>query len=211
MKQIAAVFFIFLSAHCLAQSNTIKEVQIGDQIWMAENLNVDRFRNGDIIKEAKTYEDWKRAEVNRRPAWCYFNNDSTNGAKYGKLYNFFAIKDLRGLAPLNWHIPDEEEWITLIKLLGGEKKAGKEMKSNKDWEKDGNGNNKSGFNALPGGYRQFNGNFLYSGTLGYWWRVDKESPNIYYNYISLSSRSSNVEIHYNFNQSAFSVRCIKNK
>lgn len=63
------------------------EVTIGNQVWMAENLNVDKFRNGDPIPEAKSNEEWEAAGVNKQPAWCYYDNDSANGAKYGKLYN----------------------------------------------------------------------------------------------------------------------------
>ena len=72
---------------------------------MSKNLNVSRFRNGEIIFEAKTIEEWEKAGENKTPAWCYYNNNPTNGAKYGKLYNWYAVNDIRALAPKGWHIP----------------------------------------------------------------------------------------------------------
>lgn len=91
-----------------------KTVKIGDQEWMAENLNIDRFRNGDLIPEAKTKEAWQEAGRAKQPAWCYFDNDSSNGIKHGKIYNYFAITDIRGFLPIGWHIPSENDYKKLI-------------------------------------------------------------------------------------------------
>jgi uncharacterized protein (TIGR02145 family) len=110
---------------------TYKTVVIGTQTWMAENLNVSTFRNGDTIPEANTAEDWKTAGENGQPAWCYYENDPANGAKYGKLYNWFAVNDSRGLAPAGYHIPTNEEWTTLEYYLGND--AGNKMKSTSGW------------------------------------------------------------------------------
>lgn len=95
----------------------IKSVKIGDQIWMTENLNVDRFRNGDPIPEARTDEEWEKAGDNSMPAWCYYENNSENGAVFGKLYNWFAVMDSRGLAPEGQHIPNDREWLNLKENL----------------------------------------------------------------------------------------------
>lgn len=94
----------------IIQYNSVK---IGNQVWMSENLNVSTFRNGDPIPEAKTNEEWDRAGANKQPAWCYYNNDPRNGAKYGKLYNWFAINDPRGLAPEGWHVSNLDDWNIL--------------------------------------------------------------------------------------------------
>jgi len=153
------------------------EVTIGTQVWMAKNLDVSTFRNGDPIPEAKTNEEWVKAGENQQPAWCYYFNNSANGAKYGKLYNWYAVNDSRGLAPTGWHVPTDEEWTILTVSLGGDEKAGAKMKSKNDWHDDGNGTNESGFSGLPGGVRvgkyfeagrdgKFNNNI---GTRGYWW------------------------------------------
>ena len=89
---------------------TCKQVKIGNQVWMAENLNVDHFRNGDEITEAKTVDEWRSGN----PAWCYYNNDPTTAAKYGKLYNAAALNDSRRLAPEGWHIPSHIEFNLLV-------------------------------------------------------------------------------------------------
>jgi uncharacterized protein (TIGR02145 family) len=120
---------------------------------MTENLNVDKFRNGDPIPEAKIDEEWEEADENGEPAWCYYDNDSTNGVKYGKLYNWYAVTDPRGLAPEGWNVPIDEEWTTLIDFLGGEDVAGTKMKSTSGWAESGNGTKESGFSGLPGGNR----------------------------------------------------------
>jgi uncharacterized protein (TIGR02145 family) len=87
-----------------------KSVTIGTQVWMKENLNVSTFRNGEPIPEAKTAEEWKAAGEAKQPAWCYYDNDPKNGAKYGKLYNWYAVNDPRGIAPVGWHVPNNSEW-----------------------------------------------------------------------------------------------------
>lgn len=89
--------------------SAIKSIKIGNQTWMTENLNVDNFQNGDIIPEAKTTEEWEQAGKRQQPVWCYYDYDINNGKKYGKLYNWYAVNDPRGLAPKGWHIPSDEE------------------------------------------------------------------------------------------------------
>ncbi|MGB1104368.1 MAG: fibrobacter succinogenes major paralogous domain-containing protein [Crocinitomicaceae bacterium] len=150
-----------------AAEGASNEVTIGNQLWMNENLNVDKFRNGDPIPEAKTDEEWVNAGKNKQPAWCYYDNDTANGTKYGKLYNWYAVNDSRGLAPEGWHVPTDEEWTVLTDYLGGEDVAGTKMKSKNRWEKDGNGTNESGFSGLPGGFRFSLG--IFSNNGGYWW------------------------------------------
>ena len=105
---------------------TYKTVKIGTQTWMAENLNVSTFRNGDAIPEVKTDAEWAQAFKEEKPAWCYYDNDPANGAKYGKLYNGYAVViDPRGLAPAGFHIPSEVEWIKLASYLDGISHAAK--------------------------------------------------------------------------------------
>jgi uncharacterized protein (TIGR02145 family) len=120
-----------ISTNQVTKTGSFKSVKIGTQIWMAENLNVLTFRNGDSIPEAKTNEEWVKAGNESKPAWCYYANDAKNGAKYGKLYNWYAVIDPRGLAPSGWHIPNDDEWTTLENFMGDE--AGKKMKSTNGW------------------------------------------------------------------------------
>jgi uncharacterized protein (TIGR02145 family) len=170
-------FFIAGSGSSKAASSkedkTFKEVKIGNQVWMSENLNVDKFRNGDPIPEAKTEEEWVKAGQNKQPAWCYYDSDPANGEKYGKLYNWYALKDSRGLAPSGYHIPTDEEWTLLTDHLGGEI-AGTKMKSTSGWSSNGNGNNSSGFSGLPGGGRGFDGAFGLIGEYGSWWSSSED-------------------------------------
>jgi uncharacterized protein (TIGR02145 family) len=171
-------------------------------------LDVTQFSNGDIIPEAESVEDWEAAGNEGRPAWCYYNNDPTNGPKYGKLYNWFAVNDERKLAPPGWHIPSDDEWATLSNFLGGDDIAGIKLKSNNGWTDNGNGNNTSGFSAMPGGYRFFAGIFLNEGHDGTWWTasVNKDGfPMFRYVY---SDNTNIFRNHYN-PRVGLSVRCIK--
>ena len=149
--------------------NPLTEIKIGEQTWDAANLQVTHFKNGDLIPQAKTPEAWEKAGSSKKPAWCYYHNDSTNNDKYGKLYNWFAVNDKRGLAPIGWHIASDSEWAKLINYLGGEAIAGTKIKSNHGWNEKGNGTNSTGFTALPGGYRFRNGIFNAEGYFGSWW------------------------------------------
>ena len=162
MKKVSLIFILLIGFGCISYAQTIT---IGTQVWMTKNLDVATFRNGDPIPQAKTNEEWEKAGENQQPAWCYYDNDPANGAKYGKLYNWYAVNDSRGLAPSGYHIPSDAEWTILTDFLGGEKVAGTKMKSTDFWAdyegNSGNGTNESGFSGLPGGYRYFNGTFTH--------------------------------------------------
>jgi len=110
-------------------------------------------------------EEWVKAGSANQAAWCYYGNNPENGKKYGKLYNWFAVNDKRGIAPDGWHAASDSEWSVLISTLGGEKNAPTKMKSISGWEDSSNGTNINGFSAFPSGYRNFNGAFGYSVTV----------------------------------------------
>ena len=120
-------------AKTTSKSQTLETVNIGDQIWTTQNLSVNKFRNGDIIPLAKTSEEWEAAGLAEKPAWCYYESIAKNGSKYGKLYNWYAVHDTRGLAPVGYHIPSDSEWDILVENIGGDKIAGKKMKSITGW------------------------------------------------------------------------------
>ena len=186
----------------------LKSVKIGNQVWMTENLNVERFRNGDLIPEAKTAEAWINAGNAKRPAWCYYDNDPKNGNKYGKLYNWYALNDRRGLAPAGWHVPRDGEWTILSNYIGGENVAGTNMKSTAGWYNNGNGTNSRGFSGLPGGYRNSNGNFTNVGYYGNWWSASEDGGT--YAWDRLLHSASSVLGRYNFTKNnGFSVRCVR--
>jgi len=190
------------------QINYAQTVTIGNQVWTTENLNVDKFRNGDPIPEAKTVDEWKAYNQTGNAAWCYYDNDPKNGEKYGKLYNWYAVNDPRGLAPKGWHIPSDQEWTVLTDYLGGEEQAGAKMKSKEGWNNNGNGTNKSGFSGLPGGYRNFNGTFYGVGSYGNWWSSTEDSTGNAWDR-SLDCNDGVVYRSIPNKGSGFSVRCLR--
>lgn len=139
-------------------------VEIGNQIWMKENLNVDRFRNGDPIPHARSGIEWEKAGKNKQPAWCYYDNDPENGKIYGRLYNWHAVNDPRGLAPEGWHVPSDDEWTQLIEFLGKEVAKNK-LKPKTDWNNNGNDSDEYNFSTPHGGSRWDDGSF---NNCGYW-------------------------------------------
>jgi uncharacterized protein (TIGR02145 family) len=191
-----------------SNNQKFKTVTIGDQVWMAENLNVDKFRNGDPIPHAQTAEEWQQAGENGQPAWCYYDNDPANGKIYGKLYNWYAVSDWRGLAPEGWRIPSDEDWEKLIKLLGGEEAAGGKLKATDTtyWQSPNTGaNNETGFSALPSGGRFYNGDFIGFGHAGVWWSSTHAlSMSMSYDDGGVISGSGGHEAF------GFSARCLRN-
>ncbi len=208
------------------QSN-YKTVKIGNQTWMVDNLNVSTFRNGDPIPEARTNEEWEKAGKDRKPAWCYYDNDPKNDAKYGKLYNWYAVNDPRGIAPAGWHISTVTEWMVLIEFLGGELYAGTKMKSMNGWAyinaiktvggsiitpgRPNNGTNKSGFSGLPSGCR--GESFHNLGKIGIWWTSTEYMEDGHYTSKAwiYSMGTTNCDPCQNINdrETGCSIRCVK--
>ncbi len=156
-----------IADHTIMEVTTEATVKIGNQEWMTRNLDVDRFRNGELIPYIESAEMWKMARENKQPAWCYYDNDPVNRKKYGKLYNWYAVNDPRGLAPLGWHIPTNIEFDILVESLGGKDIAGFKMRSM-------NGDNSSGFTTLPGGFRNSSGSFCEILSFAYFWSVTEK-------------------------------------
>lgn len=137
------------------EGNNYKTVKIGKQEWMAENLRVSSYNNSDPIKEVQDRIKWRSLSEG---AWCNYNNDHSNDYKFGKLYNWHAINDPRGIAPKGWRIPTKQDWHELITYLGGEHVAGKKLKKNEYWKPASLAdlaNNESGFSAIGCGSRTF--------------------------------------------------------
>lgn len=177
----------------------INMITVGGQVWMSQNLVADKFQNGDPIPEARTDAEWNKAGELKQPAWCYYKNDSTNEKKYGKLYNWYALNDKRGLAPEGWHIPNEAEWRKLINELGGEQVAGLKIK-----------NSETGFNGLLSGFRDNDGKFYNDGLVGYWWSSSESlSSSAWCCSVTYFSDAFNIS-KAGDKQKGFSVRCIRN-
>jgi len=113
---------------------TFKKIKIGDQIWADRNLNVNHFRNGEPIPQAISNEEWIEAGDNKQPAWCHYDNDPENGKKYGKLYNWYAVNDPRGLAPEGWEVPTDDEWKILEGTIDSKYKMGDTLWGKKSGE-----------------------------------------------------------------------------
>lgn len=214
-KTSSLLFFAIVTAILLTSfesyhkmNSAYNDVTIGNQVWMQENLNVNRFRNGDPIPQAKTNTEWIKAGDEKKPAWCYYNNDSTIGSAYGKLYNWYAVTDKRGIAPVGYHIPSESDWTNLRDFLGGEKTAGAKIKSKTEWLLRGNGTDSSGLGAVPGGYRNAEGVFYAKGLVCNWWSYTEAFPGSGF-YHSLNYESVRFGRLITSMTLGLSVRCIK--
>ena len=181
-------------------------VTIGGQVWMQKNLNVCKYRNGDDIPQVQDPIAWDNLTTG---AWCYYENNIANGTVYGKLYNWYAVNDPRGLAPAGYHVPSDAEWTTLTTFLGGESVAGGKMKATTLWLVPNTGaTNSSGFTGLPGGYRNFFGPFYYIGYYGYWWSSTEDyTSNVWYRLLDCSA--SSVARSLGNKDGGFSVRCVR--
>jgi uncharacterized protein (TIGR02145 family) len=203
---IAISIFTILTSFVCNNSYEIefKHITINGKSWMAENLNIGHFSNGDVIYEVKSNEEWEKAGELKRPAWAYYDNKEANGKKYGKLYNWYAINDSRGLAPEGWHIPSIDEWKDLFDFLGDG--AVYQVKKKSAWKKNGKGHNSSGLSVIPGGSRFIDGSFRNFGEITeFWAKTEKDSLNAYNVTIH-----ENIFIVSNFKNNGFYVRCVKN-
>jgi uncharacterized protein (TIGR02145 family) len=185
----------------------IPTVIIGSQEWMLENLNVDSYLNGDLIQEVQDQTAWAALTTG---AWCYYQNNTANGVIYGKLYNWYAVNDPRGLAPTGFHIPSDAEWTTLTTTLGGSAVAGGELKEVglTHWNSPNTGaTNSSGWTGLPGGNRT--PTFGAIGRGGNWWSSTEADSTTAYKYSIEYQRVSVVDGTTN-KTVGYSVRAIKN-
>jgi uncharacterized protein (TIGR02145 family) len=197
-----------------ADGNTYTTVSIGTQVWMKENLKVSKYRNGNLIPTNLDNASWKNTTSG---AYAIYNNDAANNNTYGKLYNWYALADSRGLCPTGWHVPSDAEWTTLKTFLGGTNVAGGKMKSTGTIEAgtglwyapNQDATNSSGFTAFPGGCRNAGGttsNVI--GDTGFWWS-STEGTSTFAWYRGLQYTSANSYRASNGKTSGFSVRCLR--
>jgi len=197
---ITAFLFSFLTG--MSQS-----VSIDKQQWMSKNLDVAFYRNGDPIPQVTDPTAWEGLTTG---AWCYYENDSKQGTKYAKLYNWYAVNDPRGLAPQGWHIPSDAEWTTLETTLGGSEVAGGKMKEpgTLNWRTPNTeATNSSGWAGLPGGFRNSDGPFGSLRSYGSWWSSTESSARSAWGRNLLWAFGSINRGDYG-KQSGFSVRCL---
>ncbi|NDF59813.1 MAG: hypothetical protein EB100_01915 [Crocinitomicaceae bacterium] len=197
-----------LTASSKSSKTNFTTIKIGNQTWMSENLNVTKFRNGDIILEAQTDELWIKAAEQKVAAWCYYDNDPTQT----KLYNWYAVNDPRGLAPEGYHVPDEDDWNTLVNHLGGETVAAPKLKFASSW---GDSTSvvyaKNNFAAEPMGWRKSSKEgiaFTKEGAF-FWCSTALSLKYAWTRY--LIYKSNDVKSYCYPKSSGLSVRCVKNK
>ena len=182
-------------------------VVIGTQTWDKCNLDVTTYANGDTIPQVTDGAVWNTLTTG---AWCYYDNDPANGPIYGKIYNWYAVNDPRGLAPTGKHIPSDEEWTTLTDYLGGLTVAGGKMKETGlcHWLDPNTGaTNESGFSAFGGGY--FNGVNSFSNIKqnGFWWSSTERFPLTAWN-VSLNNSVFDITRTSSPKKTGISVRCL---
>ena len=199
------------------QGYDYETVLIGEQCWFAENLRSENYENGDAILSNLSAGEWLTTSFGAVAVYgegdqsCFdyvSDGDSCDDAwslsQYGRLYNWNAVADARGLCPNGWHVPTNEEWVIMIDQLGGAGNAGTHIKATYGWNNEGNGTNSSGFSALPGGSRwQGSGDFVFSGDYGFWWSSSPYA--VRYQDFGAETWSDNFEP-----TGGFSVRCLQN-
>jgi len=188
--------------------NVYNTVTIGDQVWMAENLKVTHYCNGDAIPKVIGDSDWENLASG---AYCINDNNDSNAVTYGFLYNWYAVDDSRDIVPEGWHVPTDEEWQTLVDYLGGSGVAGGKLKETgtTHWNSpNGGATNESGFSALPGGYRHHNGRYTNMGYNARFWSSTEHDNYDAWNRL-LNSYNSGVYRFSNYLHYGFSVRCVR--
>ena len=185
---------------------TYSLVEIGDQCWFAENLRSTEYANGSAIPNVTDDGAWIDLFYGAR---CDYDNDASNVATYGRLYNWYAVDDARGLCPSGWHVPTDEEWTDLADYITsqGFSETATALKSTTGWSGSGNGTDDFGFSALPGGFRLSGGFFASVGSTCYLWSSSSSGVSALYRtiYDNFPAITSNTVVPRN----GFSVRCLR--
>ncbi|MCB9194219.1 MAG: fibrobacter succinogenes major paralogous domain-containing protein [Flavobacteriales bacterium] len=193
--------------------NVYPIVQIGSQCWLAENLRTSRYRNGDQIPNVTNDSIWSSLSTG---AWCFYENNGTYDAMYGKLYNWYVASDTRGVCPLGWHVPTDPEWSLLCDSLGGSNVAGGAMKttgtiegSSGLWHMPNAGaTNSSGFSGVPNGYHYTAGYFSGFGYYSGYWTTSEYSAGVAW-YRNLNYQVESVYQGYGNKKDGLCIRCLR--
>ena len=205
-----AIIFLFGIKNSVSQvtdydSLKYRTVLIGDKAWTTENLNTSHYRNGDAIPQVEDSVEWAGLTTG---AWCYYENNSANGKTYGKLYNWYALTDPRGLAPVGWHVSTDADWTKLISEAGDED-AALGLLSTKIWKvQKKDVTNETGFTATPGGGRLKAGTFLNGGVYCCYWTSTESGAQLAYSRYIFSDNLTAAR-YSNAKYFGFSVRCVK--
>ncbi len=186
-------------------------IQIGSQVWMSENLKTEFYLNGDIIPTTSNPSIDISGLPDPKYQWAYAGNENFEDI-YGRLYTWYVITDPRGICPAGWRVPDNQDWNILVDFLGGSINAGDKLKEigNTHWHLPNDGaTNETGFNALPGGFRRPNGDFMMIGYHGRWWSTTEASIENAWRMGVANDRNETGLYNY-YKSEGFSVRCLKN-
>jgi uncharacterized protein (TIGR02145 family) len=180
-------------------------VAIDSQCWMESNLRVSRFNDGTVIPQI-TADNPTAWSTNDTGAWSYYNDDVSNNALFGKLYNFYVVSNVKNVCPTGWEVPSDDAWTQLKNFLGAD--AGRKMKSTSGWRDGGNGNNQSGFNAVPAGRKGVTGTtYTEIGQAARFWSSTENNQNNGWIY-RLTYDSNELQRDYNQMGNGFSIRCV---
>lgn len=187
-----------------ADGNVYSTVQIGNQVWISENLRATKFRNRDLITLANNVVTW--SSRNNNPKYCAYANNNNNFKTYGYLYDGKAATDVRNIAPIGYHVATKSDWTTLVTYLGGLQAYGKlkEIGTIHWFAPNTGASNSSGFTALPGGYRNPNGSYSNITKKGYWWESDALTTPFFLTYNNNQFFKGPLNDRY-----GFSIRCVK--
>ncbi len=221
--------------------NVYQTVIIGDQVWMAQNLRVTRYNNGDVVSTGLSNTEWQNTTEGAYAIYDHnaSNTDGINSPEemveaYGKLYNWYAVNDPRGICPTGWHVPSDAEWTYLLNYLDSQgfpygnitNGAGNALKSCRQvgspeggdcdtsehprWNSDGThyGFDEFGFSALPSGGRWANGSFFDIGYRGLWWSSTEGSSTEAW-YRGMTHGFGYVSRYCSSKAYGFSLRCIR--
>jgi uncharacterized protein (TIGR02145 family) len=213
-----------------ADGNAYATVKIGDQVWTVENLRTTKFNDTTPIPLITVPSQWAACDDEKKPACCWYGNDTVNRKTYGALYNWYAVNTGR-LAPKGWHVSTDDEWVRLEEYLSDsgynldetkeERKIAKSMAAKTSWAwgsrndfrvigNDLAKNNRSGFSALPGGFRLTSGNFRNIGTTGRWWTATEYDTTRAWRF-NLRYDADNLNREYYYKGCGYSVRLVKDR
>lgn len=202
------------------QGNVYQTIQIGNQWWMAENLRTSQYSNGDEIPTGLEGQQWEYATAG---AYAIYNNDDANNTTYGKVYNWLAVNDARGICPAGWSVPSDDDWKTLEMELGmtqaqadgaglrGTDQGGQLKSTGTElWNAPNTGaTNSSEFTALPGGAKSYPGEYILQNSWGYFWTSTYQTIDYSSWYRVLQNNSQQVFRYYNDQRTGMSIRCVK--
>lgn len=194
--------------------NVYHTVTIGAQVWLKENLKAVRYNKGDSIPEVEDGLSWNNL---KKGAFCNYDKDPANADAYGRLYNWYTLNDTQNPCPVGWHVPSDIEWQALIDFLGGDLVAGGKLKATGTlgqgtglWKNPNTeATNESGFSALPGGFRNFDGSFSSLSENAFFWSSTTDQT-FAWNRV-LSYKYGNIDRYSRNKANGYSIRCIKDK